>query len=153
MMKNNRFPVVVLALSPFFLVLGGCSQFGEPTVEGRWYTQSQVEQGNEIFLKNCARCHGEDASGKTNDWREARQGGQYDPPPINGSAKEWLPPLRRMRYALDHGGKNMPSFKNVLNEQEKEAAMAYVQSLWPDEAYQEWEQRGGLLERKSKLFP
>ena len=41
----------------------------EATVENRWYTKTQVLQGQEIFAKNCAICHGQKAE-KTVLWKK-----------------------------------------------------------------------------------
>ena len=37
----------------------------------------------------------------------------------------------------------MPAFKDVLEEAEKLAAIAYFQNYWTDEIYGQWEQMGG----------
>ncbi|WP_425468304.1 c-type cytochrome [Pistricoccus aurantiacus] len=33
---------------------------------GRWYNQAQVDRGKEVFLENCAECHGRSAQGNFN---------------------------------------------------------------------------------------
>jgi hypothetical protein len=38
----------------------------------------------------------------------------------------------------------MPSFKDRLNSDEQLAAIAYFQSFWADELYEQWAQRGGV---------
>jgi hypothetical protein len=43
----------------------------------------------------------------------------------------------------------MPSFKKVLTQEEKEAAIAYFQSFWSDEIYELWNVKlKGLKEKK-----
>ena len=42
----------------------------EETVPGRWYTQSQVSAGKELFQANCGVCHGMEAEGTVADWRK-----------------------------------------------------------------------------------
>jgi mono/diheme cytochrome c family protein len=38
-------------------------------------------------------------------------------------------------------GGTMPSFKDKLTDQEKEAVLAHVMSLWPKEVYEIWQKR------------
>ena len=47
----------------------GFNFFDTKKVEGRWYTQQQVSLGKQVFLKNCASCHGQEAQ-KTIDWKK-----------------------------------------------------------------------------------
>jgi mono/diheme cytochrome c family protein len=132
-------PIIVLGLS-------GCVE-SEPKVEGRWYTQSQVDLGKTVFSDNCARCHGAKAQG-TDKWRTPLPDGNYPPPPLNGSAHAWHHPLKGLQTTLREGGARfggtMPGFGNTLSEDEQDAAIAYFQSLWTQDIYQMWLQRGGL---------
>jgi mono/diheme cytochrome c family protein len=54
----------------------------ENTIDNRWYTKEQVFLGKEVFLKNCASCHGEKAE-KTVDWKKMLSDGSYPSPPLN----------------------------------------------------------------------
>ncbi|MGH1463473.1 MAG: c-type cytochrome, partial [Neptuniibacter sp.] len=116
-------------------------------VEGRWYTQSQVDLGETVFLNNCATCHGAGAQG-TKEWRKPLPNGKYPPPPLNGSAHAWHHPLKGLKTTVQEGGAKfggtMPEFGNLLSEKEQEAAIAYFQSKWTSEIYQMWLDRGGL---------
>lgn len=130
----------------FSLGLVGCFET-EPKVEGRWYTQSQVDLGETVFLNNCATCHGAGAQG-TREWKKLLPNGKYPPPPLNGSAHAWHHPLIGLKTTVQEGGAKyggtMPGFGESLSEREQEAAIAFFQSKWSSEIYQMWLDRGGL---------
>ena len=139
------------ALRPVFLlaavvVIAGCSE-SEPTVEGRWYTASQVARGTVLYDQFCIGCHGVDAQG-TAEWHQPLADGRYPPPPLNGTAHTWHHPLKGLKKTIEIGGVplggSMPAFGNQVSEAESEALISYLQSHWPDPVYQAWLQRGGL---------
>ena len=127
------------------LLLTGCSP-GEPTVAGRWYTQSQVDQGREVFAHNCVACHGQEAQGSF-AWRRPLADGTYPPPPLNGRAHTWHHPMAALQRTIRDGstalGGSMPGFKETLSEDEIKAVIAFFQSKWQDRIYRQWEKRGG----------
>ena len=51
---------------------------------GRWYSEKQVKLGEQVFLKNCASCHGEKAE-KTINWKKTLSDGSYPPPGMTPS--------------------------------------------------------------------
>lgn len=114
-----------------------------PAVPGRWYTQRQVEQGREVYKANCAVCHGKRAEGAA-DWEVRGDLGFYPPPPLNGSGHSAHHPLEDMLRTISAGGTAgggvMPAFVDVLGEPDMRAAVAYLQSLWPDDVYRSWEE-------------
>jgi mono/diheme cytochrome c family protein len=112
----------------------------------RWYTQSQVENGKQVFANNCASCHGYNAE-KTKDWTKTLVDGSYPPPPLNDKAHAWHHPYSQLVSIIKKGGKpykgNMPAFQDTLNDDEIDEAIAYFQSFWSDKYYGYWIQRGG----------
>lgn len=129
-------------------LLSGCSENDNAQkTSGRWYTQLQVDRGRAVFKNNCSGCHGENAQG-TPDWKKALPDSSNPPPALNGSAHAWHHPLRILKRTIDIGGApiggKMPAFKNKLNEEENEAAIAYFQSYWSAEIYNAWLGRGGI---------
>ncbi|MEX0964569.1 MAG: cytochrome c [Pseudohongiellaceae bacterium] len=113
----------------------------------RWYTDSQSITGREVFAQNCAVCHGAQAEGTAGDWREKLDDGSFPPPPLNGTAHAWHHPQEILLRVIDYGGEamggKMPAFIDVLDQQEKLAAIAFFQSFWTDAIYQQWMQMGG----------
>ncbi|MDA0279407.1 MAG: cytochrome c [Proteobacteria bacterium] len=113
----------------------------------RWNSAEQVVLGREVFAQNCAVCHGAQAQGTVEDWREKLDDGSFPPPPLNGSAHAWHHPQEILLRVIDYGGEamggKMPAFIDVLENDEKLAAVAYFQSFWTDDIYQQWMQMGG----------
>tara|TARA_B110000444_G_scaffold260692_1_gene308715 strand:+ start:583 stop:1044 length:462 start_codon:yes stop_codon:yes gene_type:complete len=114
---------------------------------GRWYDGEQVVLGRDVFTQNCAVCHGAQAQGIVGDWREKLDDGSFPPPPLNGSAHAWHHPQEVLMRVIDHGGEalggKMPAFIDVLDRDEKLSAIAYFQSFWSEEIYQQWMKMGG----------
>lgn len=125
------------------LIVGvGLANSSDPAAPDRWYTQAQVNSGNQIYHTQCATCHGEQAEGQPN-WQERGPLGYYPAPPLNGSGHSAQHSLPQMLTTLDSGGGplggTMPSFADVLNDGDKRAVIAYIQSLWPDSVYRMWQ--------------
>ena len=104
----------------------------------RWYTDFEVTEGRDVFQAHCAACHGDHAQGPP-----ARDAGASSPPPLNGSGHVAHHSLDQLLAKIEQGGLigngRMPPFRNVLTGPERRAALAYVQSLWPDEVYLNWQ--------------
>ena len=142
---------------PLLMLFTACSDL-EPDIaetskieliqsSARWYSRDQVAQGGLVFAANCAICHSSNAEGIAEDWKQRLDDGSFPPPPLNGSAHAWHHPNSMLIQVIDNGGAafggKMPAFKDVLEEAEKLAAIAYFQNYWTDETYNQWEQMGG----------
>ncbi|MBT8433943.1 MAG: thioredoxin fold domain-containing protein [Gammaproteobacteria bacterium] len=110
----------------------------------RWYSDEQVTKGEQLFLQNCASCHGRNAE-STPDWKKTDANGNYPPPPLNGTAHAWHHDLALLRRTIREGGAKlggqMPGFESRLSTAEIDSVIAYFQSRWPDEIYQRWSGR------------
>ncbi len=149
MSVGRLFPVVVLTAVVSYPVYSGTELpaitpggRSEPVViSGRWYTRKQVVRGRKLFAVHCAICHGEHAAGTT-DWRKSDANGNFPPPPLNGTAHTWHHPLTVLRETVRQGGVPlggvMPAFAEKLSVQEIDSIIAWFQSLWPEEIYQQW---------------
>lgn len=142
-MLNRFFYALLFSLVGF---IGGCGD-SEPKVDGRWYTQPQVDNGKQLFLTQCANCHGVLAQG-TADWKKPLADGKYPPPPLDGTAHAWHHPLKGLKLTIQNGGialgGTMPAFGDKLSEEEQNAVISFFQSKWPTEIYNAWVERGGL---------
>lgn len=127
--------------------MGAAASASGEESNGRWYSEAQATMGRGVFAENCAVCHGAEAQGAEGDWREKLDDGSFRPPPLDGSAHAWHHPLEILLRVIDYGGVamggKMPEFIDVLEQDEKLAAIAYFQSFWSDEIYQQWMQMGG----------
>ena len=137
-----RKSIFILFLMIVSLLLQGC--FDKPNVAGRWYTQSQVNIGTEVYKSSCAVCHGVSARGKLN-WRKQLADGTYPPPPLDGTAHTWHHSLAQLKRQIRNGsvqlGGQMPAFSDQLSAEEIEAVIAFIQSQWSDRIYQSWAKR------------
>ncbi len=138
--------IITMLISGLFLLCFEVVSAGMK-IEGRWYTNTQLESGQKVFLNNCAVCHGKQAQGLTEDWRKLSADGTYPAPPLNGTAHAWHHPLSQLRNSVREGGVRlggkMPGFKTKLSDEDQLAAIAYFQSFWAEELYMQWAQRGG----------
>ncbi len=130
-----KYLIPLLAL----LILGSGS--AQALNSERWFSEDQVLQGSELFVENCAACHGQNAEA-TSNWKQTDADGNYPPPPLNGSAHAWHHPLKLLRRTIEEGGASiggaMPGFKGKLSDAQIDAVIAYFQSFWPDQIYQNW---------------
>ncbi len=126
-------------------LLASCAESGIPWTNDpatqRWYSQTQVQAGQQLFSTHCAACHGSKAEGAA-DWVKPDAQGFYPPPPLNGSAHAWHHPYPQLlNTILDGTQGKMPAWKTVLTEEQVSQTIAYFQSYWPDRGYQLWLQR------------
>ena len=102
----------------------------------------KIAAGKQIYNDNCLACHGVKGAGTVTDWQKPGADGKYPPPPLNGSAHTWHHNLKALKGTIDRGGiplgGSMPAFKDKLNDDDKNAVIAYIQSLWPAEIMDIW---------------
>ena len=98
-------------------------------------------RGSRVYQENCASCHGGMAQGAPN-WHIPGPDGKYPPPPLNGSGHAWHHPHAALKMTIREGtlrlGGNMPAWKDKLPDDDIEAVIAWMQSVWPAEIYQAW---------------
>ena len=114
----------------------------------RAYDPAVIEVGRALFQDNCAACHGRNAEGTTAEWRKRDQDGKYPPPPLNGTAHAWHHPIPVLSKTIREGtigmGGSMPAQGEKLGPAEIVAIIHWMTSLWPDDIFRMWQQRGGL---------
>ena len=136
-------PIVVVSILLLVLVISPRDR-----VEDRWYTQSQLTIGKQVFDNNCAVCHGEVGQSIAEDWKKPLVDGTHAPPPVNGTGHAWHHPVSQLKRSIREGGQaiggKMPGFQDQLSKNEIEAVIAYFQHWWPEDIYQDWHKRGGL---------
>lgn len=139
-----------LLIIPLLLLLSACSDEQVAKVEAseRWYSSEHIKIGQNVFMQNCAVCHGNQAQGLVTEWKQTLADGSYPAPPLNGTAHAWHHPLKSLLRTVQNGGiplgGTMPGFKDTLTQSEQLTAIAYFQSLWSNKTYQAWLERDGL---------
>jgi mono/diheme cytochrome c family protein len=75
-------------------------------------SQADPTLGRQLFMRNCAMCHGENGEGKSG-------------PRLAGNSLS----LEAIQKKVTNGGTQMPSFGGKLSRTDVEAVSAYVRSL------------------------
>lgn len=86
------------------------------------FDAASASQGEAIYTKNCASCHGN--PGKNNSLKSLNP-----VPPDLSSAKTQQLTDGELFYILSTGRSLMPSFKNVLSEDERWKTISYIRSF------------------------
>ncbi len=128
---------IIILSSALFLT--GC--FGSNDAQSN--TSESVQLGKNTFEKNCVVCHGKSAQGLTKDWKKRNSDGKFPAPPLNGSAHAWHHSPKALMNTINNGGVKlggwMPEFKDQLTEDEKQALLDYIYSLWPEDIQQRYD--------------
>lgn len=103
--------------------------------------EQQVTMGKRIYEANCASCHGVNLEGQAT-WRIRKPDGRLPAPPHDETGHTWhhpdvglfritkvglKPPLAPEGYESD-----MPSFGDILTDEEIWAVLAFIKSTWPE---------------------
>ena len=101
-----------------------------------------MARGKAVYEKYCLECHGAGGKGQAGDWRVRDADGHFPPPPLDDSAHAWHHPtavlLEVIRDGSPQGQGKMQAWKGKLSEQAMQDVVAYIKSLWSDEAYTLW---------------
>ncbi|MDE2649056.1 MAG: cytochrome c [Paracoccaceae bacterium] len=120
--------------------LAGCSPG-----ENETNSESNIALGESVFNKNCVSCHGSKGVGLAKNWKVKDENGNYPAPPLNGTAHTWHHSPSDLLYTINKGGGDMggqmPAFEGRLNEDEKQALIDYIYSLWPSEIQTKYDKR------------
>ena len=138
------FAIAVLALG--WLLLSACSSSPaevSPTPVSVASPVPTPTKGREIFVTNCAACHGVDAAGQP-DWHIANADGTLPPPPLNGDGHTWHHGDGLLYRVVKLGGQQfedprfpdfksaMPAFGEQLSHEDIVEVLTYIKSLWED---------------------
>lgn len=110
--------------------------------EKRWYTDTDINNGEPLYQKYCSGCHMPDASGVVGLERTNLKKRSL-PPPLNGTAHTWQHSLSVLKRIILGGEKStdriMPEFNGILTSKETLSILAWLQSRWTAEVYEKWE--------------
>ncbi len=100
-----------------------------------------VALGRQVYLQNCASCHGANAQGAPS-WTQPDARGNLPPPPHDDSGHTWRHGDAELAGIIRNGMRDvfnrtpeltMPPFEDRLSDEEIVAVIAYFKSLWSDE--------------------
>ena len=98
-----------------------------------------VVLGENLYIQECAACHGSDLEGQEN-WQERLPNGRLPAPPHDASGHTWHHPdqllfeLTKYGSAAVVGGSyesDMPGYEGTLNDREIIAVLSFIKSRWP----------------------
>ena len=100
---------------------------------------SVTKLGKNVYMENCASCHGAVLEGQAN-WQQRDSDGYMPAPPHDVSGHTWHHPSSYLflmtKYGIEKmiGEKypnNMPAYENELTDNEIIAVLSYIKSTWP----------------------
>jgi len=100
-----------------------------------------VQRGQAVYDEVCASCHGDNLEGQPN-WRVKNEEGILPAPPHDETGHTWHHPDPLLfTITKDGGQKNapegfisgMPSFSDIMPDEDIWASLAYIKSRWPEE--------------------
>jgi mono/diheme cytochrome c family protein len=90
------------------------------------YTDEQLAAGREIYLRECAECHGESGRG---DGPEAPESLREMSPLDDPAAMTTLGDHNLYVIITEGAGDDMPAYEDTLTEEERRAVLAYTRTL------------------------
>lgn len=130
--RQGKFAVIGLAL---VTVLAAACGGSEDTAE-------TAESGRDLYLNNCAACHGPVGEGQ-DGWQQRNPDGSFRAPAHNGDGHTWHHPDGLLFRNVKNGGTDipslgvtsgMPAFGDRLTDDQIVAVIDYLRTLWePDQ--------------------
>lgn len=116
-MRKAWFSALILA----FLVTGCAGETFDTTFAHQ--PDDLINQGEQLYLENCARCHQLDGDGYSRIYPNLANNPLvtlHDPVPVI--------------QAVLHGQGTMPGFKNSLSHEELASVISYIRNAWGNQA-------------------
>lgn len=137
-MHANTVPYFVTAW--LVLLLAACGK-SETQRRVTSVPEEIINKGQEIYLANCAACHGANGEGQNPQAPLQRdETGRFPAPPHNENGHTWHHDDDLLIQIIKEGGmgdeKNfheMPAFGDKLNDEDINAVLAFIKTLWSDE--------------------
>lgn len=110
--------LIFAAIGLYTLTIGAKANHGirNPTFEN-----SGADAPKELYIRNCARCHGADGAGQT------ELGQKLDVPDLTISGKRMS--VKKIARIVGGGADEMPAFGKKLSQQQIASLAAYVRKL------------------------
>ena len=97
----------------------------------------EIAIGEKVYLQHCEECHGVKAIGEN---PQKPQGGfnsenEHIAPALNGTGHTWHHPpvflFQQIKNRKINKSSPIPPFSEILSDDEINAVIAYIKSLWP----------------------
>ncbi|MGB7096949.1 MAG: cytochrome c [Anaerolineales bacterium] len=113
------------------ITINGITVAPIPTLDAKW-----VAQGEPLYAKYCASCHGANLEGVP-EWKTVQPDGKLLPPPQDSSGHTWHHPDDLLLSVIIEGGdpssSDMPAFGEILTDDETNAILTFIKSSWGQE--------------------
>lgn len=117
------------------------SSMSQIQILDRTFDSSQLARGREIYLQNCAACHGAEGRGQFPEAPfQPDRTGRIGAPPHNDTGHSWHhSDVLLVRYVTEGGFSDltrfylMPPFGDVLTDEQIMLVIAHIKTLWTDE--------------------
>ena len=138
-LKNNFFIISVLISLPTLYFFTTYSNKSNASIDLNITDSSIIENGKQIYSKNCASCHGINLEGQKN-WMSRLPDGLMPAPPHDETGHTWHHSDRFLFMVTKYGIEelilekylnNMPVYKDILSDDEIIAVLSYIKSMWP----------------------
>lgn len=132
----------ILMIVAFVMVSSACSPAGDTAVIAPASPGSDIYRlGQTVYNAQCASCHGANGEGQFPDAPlEPDITGRYGAPPHNNTGHTWHHDDDLIIRIIREGGMGdavnfyiMPALGSVLSENEIDAVIAYIKTLWTPE--------------------
>lgn len=122
-------------------VLAACGADG--STDSTRARDAQIELGAEVYVQNCAACHGPEGEGQRPDAPLQKDDtGRFPAPPHDDTGHTWHHDDDLLIEIITYGGMGnpedfypMPAFGDTLTEREIEAVLAFIKTLWTDDQH------------------
>lgn len=103
-------------------------------------SEDALARGRQLYLENCASCHGASLEGQP-DWKRRLATGRMPAPPHDATGHTWHHSDRVLFEITKHGPEavvgggytsDMPGFAGVLSDAEITLVLDYIKSTWPE---------------------
>ena len=120
------------------LLLAGLLLLGVACTSNKSDDEVQVAVGRNLYLANCAACHGQQGEGAPN-WQMPLPDGRYQPPPHDSTGHTWhhgdlllFGYVKEGAASLQIQGfvSGLPAFGQTRSDDEIKAVLLYLKSLW-----------------------
>lgn len=138
--------IVVLLLGAAYLILS--PQKTREQIRLAPEDKRLVALGQQVYVQNCASCHGNTLEGQPN-WRTRMADGYLPAPPHDKNGHTWHHPDTYLFEITKYGiekmiGKpypnTMPIYENQLSDNEIVAVLSYIKSTWPERIQRQHDQ-------------
>ncbi len=111
--------------------MAGIVTFSRPAGAGTPGNPAQLATGERVYVEACAACHGPQGEGQRGGDVPA---GQMPAPPHDQTGHTWHHPDEQLFQITKYGGMmGMPAFGDSLTDDEIEAVLAYIKTMWTEE--------------------